>query len=263
MALLDVNSPLIESNLSNPAFLRACDVSVTYPALHGRMSAVDASQASNLIMDSRGQVRGVRALDRISFELGHGDRMAIVGRNGSGKTTLLQVLAGILTPHSGRVEKRGRSTSLINVALGVQPEATGNRNITLRGLAAGRTRVEIEAKRQEIAVFSELGDFLDMPVETYSAGMKMRLTFAIATAFEPEILILDEWLSAGDSAFKAKATKRMNDFVEKAGILVLASHSRKLMEENCEQALWMDKGRVIEFGPVKEIIDAYESTRQR
>lgn len=98
-----------------------------------------------------------------------------------------------------------------------------------------------------------------MPVETYSAGMKMRLTFAIATAFEPEILILDEWLSAGDSAFKAKATKRMNDFVEKAGILVLASHSRKLMEENCEQALWIDKGRVIEFGPVKEIIDAYEN----
>ncbi|MEM6890473.1 MAG: ATP-binding cassette domain-containing protein [Pseudomonadota bacterium] len=227
------------------------------------MSAVEASQDPNVIVDSRGQVRGVRALDRISFGLGHGDRMAIVGRNGSGKTTLLQVLAGILAPDSGSLEKRGRSTSLINIALGVQPEATGNRNITLRGLAASRTRHEIEAKRQEIAEFSELGDFLDMPVETYSAGMKMRLTFAIATAFEPEILILDEWLSAGDSAFKAKATRRMNDFVEKAGILVLASHSRKLMEENCEQALWIDKGRVIEFGPVKEIIDAYENYRER
>ncbi|MEM8634650.1 MAG: ABC transporter ATP-binding protein [Pseudomonadota bacterium] len=244
------------------AFLKASQVSVTYPALHGRMSGVAAGSNSNVVLDGRDRVRGVRALNKVSVELRDGDRLAIVGRNGSGKTTLLQVLAGILAPHSGKIEKRGRSTSLINIALGVQPEATGHRNITLRGLAAGRRKEEIEAKRLEIAEFSELGDFLDMPVETYSAGMKMRLTFAIATAFEPEILILDEWLSAGDIAFKAKATKRMNEFVDKAGILVLASHSRKLMEENCDQALWIDAGCVVDVGPVKEIIDAYENHRK-
>lgn len=240
-------------------YLNVRNISVTYPALHGRIGiAPDAHQAATAVLDKKGRLRGIRALDGVSFELNQGDRLAIVGRNGSGKTTLLQVLAGILVPHTGRIEVRGRSTSLINISLGVQPEASGHRNITLRGLASGRTRSEIEAKREEIAEFSELGEFLHMPVETYSAGMRMRLTFAIATAFEPEILILDEWLSAGDTAFKAKATARMNEFVEKAGILVLASHSRKLMEDNCDTAIWLADGKVKDMGPTSEIIDAYE-----
>lgn len=215
-----------------------------------------------MIWDKRGQLRGVRAIQDVSFSLKKGDRLAIIGENGSGKTTLLQVLAGILSPETGTIRVQGRITSLININLGVQAEASGHRNITLRALAAGYTNREIAIKRREIAEFSELGEFLHMPLDTYSAGMRMRLIFSIATAFEPEVLILDEWLSAGDIAFREKATRRMNEFVEKAGILVLASHSRKLILDNCEIGLWMEEGRLKAFGPVLEVINAYEAAQQ-
>lgn len=243
-------------------FLHVDRVSVTFPAHSsvGEMAAVDADP--RLIWDKNGRLRGVRALDNVSFRLERGDRLAIVGSNGSGKTTLLQVLAGIFTPETGEVRRAGRITSLININLGIQPEATGHRNITLRGLAAGYSRKEIEARREGIMEFSELGEFLDMPMEAYSSGMRMRLTFAIATAFEPEILILDEWLSAGDAAFKEKATRRMNSFVEKAGILVLASHSRRLLLDNCEKGIWLDEGKIRASGEVEEVLDAYEAEQK-
>lgn len=212
-----------------------------------------------LICDPHGRMLGVRALQNVSFAARRGDRLALIGRNGSGKTTLLQVLAGILTPDSGQVSVWGPSTNLININLGMRPDATGHRNITLRGLAAGRSRREIEAKRAEIAAFSELGHFLNLPVSTYSAGMRMRLNFAIATAFEPEILILDEWISAGDAAFRKKATERMHDFVGQAGLLILASHSRSMLMENCNRAIWLERGRVKADGGVKEVIQAYEA----
>ena len=163
-----------------------------------------------------------------------------------------------MPPDAGRVVVEGVSTSLININLGMQQEATGHKNITLRGLAAGRTKEEIEAKRAEIADFSELGEFLDMPIMTYSAGMRMRLNFAIATAFDPEILILDEWLSAGDAAFKAKASSRMKAFVGKAGILVLASHSINLLKENCNRAILLDEGRIVAQGDVDDILQRYQ-----
>lgn len=220
----------------------------------------DSQRTDNrMITNKNGELIAVHALEDVSFRLRQGDRLAIVGRNGSGKTTLLQVLAGILSPDQGRVVTRGRKTSLININLGVQPEATGHRNITLRGLAAGYTRKAIDEKRAGIAEFSELGDFLDLPIETYSAGMRMRLTFAIATAFDPEILILDEWLSAGDIGFKDKATKRMQEFVAKAGILVLASHSRALLLQNCNICIWLDSGRIRQFGDVEEVVNSYEA----
>lgn len=214
-----------------------------------------------MIWDAKGHLRGVRALDDVTFSLHKGDRLAIVGENGSGKTTLLQVLAGILAPETGTLMTRGRITSLINISLGSQAEASGHRNITLRGLAAGYSHKAIEERRAEITAFSELGEFLNMPVYTYSAGMQMRLTFSIATAFDPEILILDEWLSAGDASFREKATQRMKEFVAKAGILVLASHSRSLMLDNCDKAIWMEQGRIRESGPVKDILDAYEAAQ--
>ena len=212
-----------------------------------------------IILSPKGRILGVRALDNVSFSLEAGDRLAIIGRNGSGKTTLLQVLAGIMPPDRGEVVTEGKATNLININLGMQAEATGHRNITLRGLAAGHSRSDIEVRRSDIARFSELGEFLDMPVETYSAGMRMRLNFAIATAFEPEILLLDEWLSAGDASFRQKATDRMNSFVGKAGILVLASHSRKLLLDNCNRAIWMDGGKVRAEGDVKSLLDSYET----
>jgi len=216
-----------------------------------------------LIRGTNKDVIGVRALSGVSFEVPSGGRLAIIGENGSGKTTLLQVLAGIYAPDSGEVVIDGQTTSVVNINLGMSLEASGHNNITLRGLATGRSRKEIEERRADIAAFSELGEFLDLPVQTYSAGMRMRLNFAIATAFQPDVLILDEWLSAGDAAFRKKATTRMQTFVEKAGILILASHSRALMEATCDRALWLDYGQVRAEGKVGEVADAYDEEMMR
>lgn len=247
-------------------------VSVTYPLFtraRGKESVSAAGQdgadveTTRLVRDRTGAVRGVRALSDVSFSVERGERVGILGENGSGKTTLLQVLAGIYAPDSGSVHIEGQATSLVNINLGMRGEASGHRNITLRGLAAGRTRTEIEARRADIAAFSELGEFLDLPVETYSAGMSMRLNFAIATAFEPDVLILDEWLSAGDAAFRRKASARMSRFVDKAGVLILASHSRALLMDNCKRAIWLDGGRIRQDGPIEAVIGAYEEEMQQ
>jgi len=205
----------------------------------------------------------VQALTGVSFEAAKGDRIALIGRNGSGKSTLLQVLAGILPPDSGRVELSGVPTSLININLGMELEANGHRNIILRGLAAGKSKREILERQREIESFSGLGPFLDMPVGTLSAGMRMRLNFAIATAFDPEILLLDEWLSAGDVEFQEKAAERMANCVAEAGIVVLATHGRKLLERTCNRCIWVDYGRVRLSGEVKDVIDAYELEMHR
>lgn len=235
-----------------------------HAAMEGKPVGDDEAEAAptrsdQLIRRRNGAVTGVRALTNISFEAKSGERLALVGENGSGKTTLLQALAGIYTPDAGEIEIEGRSTSVVNINLGMSLEASGHRNITLRGLASGRSRQEIEDKRAEIAAFSELGSFLDLPIETYSAGMRMRLNFAIATAFDPDVLILDEWLSAGDTAFRRKATERMKAFVGKAGILILASHSKSLLTETCTRAIWLDAGTVRMDGPVSEVLEAYDA----
>lgn len=210
-----------------------------------------------LITNSRGDVVGIKALQNISFDVQAGERIGIVGGNGSGKTSLLQVLAGVLTPEAGFIEINGRTTSLVNINLGMSEQASGHRNITLRGLAGGWNTDEIESHRNEIARFSELGDFLNLPVSTYSSGMRMRLNFAIATAFEPDVLILDEWLSAGDVGFREKATKRMNQFVDRAGILILATHNPTLIRSVCTRALWMDGGKVVADGDIEDVVPAY------
>lgn len=244
----------------------ARDISITFP-LHRKSQAPGFADTvvdrDHFVFDASGRLRGVRALNGLNFEFNTGDRVGVIGRNGSGKTTLLQILAGIFPPDSGELSVEGRATNLININLGMQPEASGHRNITLRGLAAGETRDAIEARREEIVSFAELGEFMDMPIETYSAGMRMRLSFAIATAFEPEILILDEWLSTGDIAFREKATARMNSFVGKAGILILASHSRKLMIDNCDRGIWLSHGRIEMDGPMAEVLDAYEEAAKK
>lgn len=214
---------------------------------------------ARILRSPSGRILGVEALRDISLSIKGGERVALIGRNGSGKTTLLQVLAGIITPDRGRVIVEGQSTNLININIGMRQEATGHRNITLRGLAAGRSLAEIEERRRQIADFAELGDFLNLPVETYSSGMRMRLSFAIATAFDPEILLLDEWISTGDASFRKKATQRMRGFVDKAGILVLASHSKSLIAANCERAVWLERGRVRADGPQAEIFEAYRA----
>lgn len=246
------------------ARINAQNVSLAFPmyaSAHAPGFTDTVVEEDRLIFAADGNVKGIKALDNISLDLRDGDRLAVIGANGSGKTTLLQVLSGIITPDAGEVAIYGRATNLININLGMQSQATGHRNITLRGLSFGQSHKAIEAKRNEIIEFSELGRFIEMPIETYSAGMRMRLSFAIATAFEPEILILDEWLSTGDASFRQKATDRMQSFVNIAGVLVLASHSQRLLEENCNKAIWLSDGKIRAEGPVTEIFNEYKKTK--
>ena len=195
-----------------------------------------------------GRHRFVRALDGISFELKAGDRLGLVGVNGAGKSTLLKVLYGIYEPSTGNLEVNGRVDALFNIHLGFRPEATGRRNIELRGLINGWEPDEIADRMSNIVEFSELGDFIDLPFKSYSQGMAARLAFAIATSFEPEILLMDEWLGAGDAGFQAKAKRRISEMAEKAGIIVLASHNQDLISRTCNRTLELENGRVKRLG---------------
>lgn len=204
----------------------------------------------------------ITALDDVDLTFEHGDRVGLIGHNGAGKSTLLKVLAGIYEPVRGRVRCEGRVASMSNPRLGIDQDSTGYENIFQRGLFMGLRPREIEARTDEIAAFTELGDYLAMPVRTYSAGMAARLAFAISTCVEADILLMDEWLSAGDAAFVARARERMSDLVDKAGILVLASHSDNLIRETCNKALLLERGKVVGFGPIDDILAIYHGRRQ-
>lgn len=199
----------------------------------------------------------VRGLDAINLELKRHDRIGLIGHNGSGKTTLLRVLTGVYIPTSGKVDIQGKCTSLINISLGIDPEATGRQNIFLRGALLGFRKDEMRARLEEIEEFSELGGFLEMPVRTYSSGMQLRLAFSISTILQPEILIMDEWLATGDEGFKAKANQRLNELVEKTQILVIASHAKELLEKNCNRIIWLEHGKVRMDGPPSDVLSAY------
>ena len=200
----------------------------------------------------KGRSHTVLALDGVSFEIAAGDRLGLVGSNGSGKTTLLKVLYGIFEPTSGSVETKGRADALFNISLGFRKEATGRRNIVLRGLVNGWTPAEIEARMEDVIAFSELGEFIDLPFKSYSQGMAARLAFSIATSLEPEILLMDEWIGAGDASFQDKAKRRMSEIAEKAGIIVLASHSTQLLQRTCNKILELEKGQLTYFGDAAE-----------
>ena len=199
----------------------------------------------------------IQALDQVSLTFNQGDRVALIGHNGAGKTTLLRVLAGIYEPRVGSINVVGRVTPMFDINLGIDPESTGYENIILRGLYLGLSRAEILARRDSVAEFTELGPFLDIPVRTYSAGMQARLAFAMATCIEPEILLLDEGIGAGDASFLEKANERLDRFIEKAGILVLASHSSELVQRLCNRAVVMEHGRMVFAGGIEEAFAAY------
>jgi ABC-type polysaccharide/polyol phosphate transport system ATPase subunit len=188
----------------------------------------------------------VKALNGISLDLKKGDRIGLVGHNGAGKTTLLRVMAGIYPPNSGSVQTNGRVTSLLDIGLGINPGASGRENIYLRSLYMGKSHRETTLVIDDIISFTELGSFIDMPVRAYSSGMLARLLFAIATAFKADILLLDEGIGAGDAAFAKKAERRMLEFVENAGILVVASHDTALLRAFCIDFIRLETGRIVE-----------------
>ena len=182
------------------------------------------------------------ALREVSLNLRPGDRLGLIGSNGSGKTTLLRCLAGAYAPDRGVVEVNGRIGALLDLSMGIDPSATGLENIRLRGLIAGLTPKEIAAKTESIAEFSGLGPFLAMPMKTYSSGMQARLAFATATSVEAEVLLMDEWISVGDAAFRVQAHERLTALVENAHILVIASHDPNMIRSLCNKVVRMDHG---------------------
>lgn len=187
----------------------------------------------------------VSALNDISIEINQGDRVGLVGHNGSGKTTLLRTLSGVYAPVCGGLTVQGKVASLLDVSMGMDPDATGFENIYLRGIMDGLKPSIIRSKTEEIAEFTGLGDYLNLPVRTYSSGMSLRLAFAISTSVEAEILIMDEWLSVGDAEFSQKAEDRLNQLVNNAAILVMASHSPSLIKRVCNRRVSMEHGAIV------------------
>jgi ABC-type polysaccharide/polyol phosphate transport system ATPase subunit len=199
----------------------------------------------------------VNALRDVSLALQPGDRLALVGHNGAGKSTLLRVLAGIYQPTSGTIRCEGRRMSLTDIQVGQDDEATGYEMILLRGLLMGLSRRETEEKAEEIGEFSELGDYLHLPIRTYSSGMALRLFFSIATSISADILLMDEWIAAGDEAFSKKANDRLNKLVDEAHITVIASHSRATLERLCTRGVLLEAGRIKVEGSLEEVFEAY------
>lgn len=191
----------------------------------------------------------IRALDNLSFELFEGDRLCILGHNGSGKSTLLRVVANIYVPTTGSVQVSGEVTTLIEPSLGLDYEATGVENIIIKGMLSGRTHAEVIDRLDWIVNFSELGDYVNLPIRTYSSGMLMRLAYSVSTAFIPEILIMDEWLSVGDPEFRKKATDHLKHYTHNAGILLLATNDQELGRSVGNKFIVLDEGKCVYYGP--------------
>ncbi|MBR0835105.1 ABC transporter ATP-binding protein [Bradyrhizobium manausense] len=244
--------------MSTTAHIVLRNVSVTFPVLSFRDRSL-RSRFVRAVTLRREAARPhiVTALDGIDLDIRAGDRVAIVGANGAGKTTLLRVLAGIYHPTAGSIDVLGRCLSLFDLSAGFDEEATGYENIMRRGLVIGARRTEIDARRAEIAEFTELGDRLDLPLRTYSSGMMLRLIFAVATAVEGEIVLLDEWIGVGDQQFRKKARQRLDEIVARAGILVLASHDVDLIKSTCNRAILLQEGQITATGTTEEILDLY------
>ncbi|SDB29624.1 ABC transporter ATP-binding protein [Belnapia rosea] len=198
----------------------------------------------------------VSALRDLSFRIQPGERVALIGHNGAGKTTLLRTLAGVYEPVAGRLEVAGSIGALIDPSAGMDPNATGRENIVLRGLFRGLSEAESSTLAEEVGEFSGLAEFLDVPVRTYSAGMAVRLSFAMATVMDPEVLLMDEWFLAGDAEFMQRARAKLEALVSKAEILVLASHDMSIVREWCTRVIRLDAGRIAQDGTVDEVLGA-------
>src|SRR6266545_533211 len=246
------------------AFLRLRNLSVEFPMYQGSSRSlkkllVATTTYGNLARDATDRIN-VLALNDLTLDIEDGDRLALIGANGAGKTTLLRVLAGIYHPSRGQLYSSGRISALLDVAVGLNPDATGRENIILRGMYMDIHPREMRARVDEVVAFAGLGPYLDMPVRTYSAGMAVRLSFAVSTCIRPEILIMDEWLAAVDERFLEKAHRRLADFIGGSNIVVLATHSMKLLREWCNRGIVLEQGRVVFEGGIDDAIDAYHAS---
>jgi ABC-type polysaccharide/polyol phosphate transport system ATPase subunit len=240
--------------------IRVRNAIVDYPVyeMHARsmkMIALGKLTGGRVVSDCGGVT--VRALDNITLDINDGDKIGLVGHNGAGKSTLLRLLAGVLHPSSGEVLVRGRVAPLIEKGLGLHSEFTGYENLELPLRLIGATDDEIVAARHEIEEFTQLGPYMKMPIRVYSEGMRVRLAFAICTAIRPDVLIMDEWLGASDAAFIERATTRLNQMLDGAKALVLATHALGLIEGACNRALWLERGTIVMDALPRDVIAAY------
>ena len=235
--------------------VRVADLSITYRTTFERRPTLKQA----LVRFGRGQraVKEVEALRNVSFEVYSRTAMGIIGANGAGKSTLMRAVAGILPPTSGSIEVWGRASTLLALGVGFNKNLSGRENIILGGLAAGLSKDEVEARAAEVAEWTELGDFIDMPMNTYSSGMSARVGFSVAVHMKPDILMIDEALSTGDAHFREKATAKMAELRESARAMFLVSHGLNSIKEMCTEAIWLDHGTLMMRGEPEEVVDAY------
>jgi ABC-type polysaccharide/polyol phosphate transport system ATPase subunit len=238
-------------------------VSLEFNVRHYKRLSLKEFLVRGMFSRAANPVIHVQALQDVSLHVGEGERLGIIGHNGAGKSTLLRLLAGVYPPTNGRRVVRGRVSSLFDITLGFEHDASGWENIYYRSYLQGETPQSIKPKVTSIAEFSELGEFLDMPVRYYSAGMMIRLAFAIATAIEPEILIVDEVLSVGDLAFQQKAGQRIRDMMAQARLMVIVSHDLDSLQKLCTRVAWLDHGRMRQIGDPAATIAAYQCHARR
>ena len=236
------------------------DINLQFRVRQARKITLKEYLVRRLYRQSVNPVIEVNALQDVNLELHDGQRLGIIGHNGAGKSTLLKLIAGIYPPTRGKRIVEGNISSLFDITLGFEGDASGWDNIRYRGYLQGETPRSIQKKLQEIADFSELGHFLDMPVRYYSAGMHIRLAFSIASAINPEILLIDEVLAAGDLSFNLKARQRMKELMGQARLMVLISHDLVSLPEMCSHVAWMDHGRIIRVGLANDVIDEYRQS---
>jgi lipopolysaccharide transport system ATP-binding protein len=238
------------------------ELRIDFPLYHGQSRSLKRS----LLLRAKGRRRlqendkhrlVVQALREISFSLGPGERLGLVGHNGAGKTTLLRALAGVYEPVGGRVRIQGSLNALLDPNQGMNPELTGRENVSLRGRFHRMDRAGVQALQDDVQSFAELGDFFDLPVRIYSSGMVVRLAFAMATAIRPQVLLMDEWFLAGDASFRNKARDRLESMVRGADILVLSTHLNDIVRSWCTRVIWLEDGRVRADGPVDQVMDAF------
>ncbi|NLE71206.1 MAG: ABC transporter ATP-binding protein [Actinomycetales bacterium] len=238
-----------------PPTVRVQNVSITYRTTFEKVPTFKSA----IVRLGRGEraIREVHAVRDISFEVPRGTAMGIIGANGAGKSTLMRALAGVLPPTKGRIEVRGKISSLLALGVGFNGQLSGRENVILGGLAAGLPRSEVEKRADQIAEFAEIGDFMDLPMRTYSSGMFQRLAFSVSVHMDPDILLIDEALSAGDASFKVKSAAKMQELMESARAMFLVSHSLAAIQQMCTDCIWIHKGRLMMHDTPEKCIAAY------
>ncbi len=244
--------------MSTEPIIVAKDLNLSYKFINRR----NIKNSVGSLFKNKREKKSFHAVKNVNFTIQHGENTAIIGSNGSGKSTLLRMLAGTLTPDSGNLEIYSKSTSLLALGTGVNPALTGRENIYLSGLLLGLTKAQIDDRIEEMIEFAEIGEFIDHPMVTYSSGMRSRLSFAVVSSIEPDLLLIDELFSVGDAYFRKKSGERIKKMIDDDRTVVMVSHSMDVIRKNCSRVLWLEKGVLKMDGTPEEVIPAYNAATE-